>query len=82
VRKVLSRFSVRQIQSAMDAAIERERNARNSGNVASADIFKSVADECASELRGRLLIIATRDIVSESQKADRETSALLQEMTR
>ena len=80
VRKVLEKFSVRQVESARGTALERHRNATAAGDRASAAIFKRVADECSAELEDRLLAVATRSVLRESQEADRQAAGLMKQM--
>ena len=67
VRKVLSRFTVRQIESALEAAKQRQSIALKAADKASAAIFQSVAEACKDELRERLEVIAARDVMREAQ---------------
>ena len=80
VRKVLERFSVRQVESARETALERAENARGVGDKASAGIFERVAQEASQELEDRLLAIAARDVLREGQEADRQAAGFLKQM--
>ena len=82
VRKVLSRYSVKQVESARATALVRSENARAAGDGANAELFASVAQECSDELADRLLVIATRTVVDESAKRDQDAAAVLSQMTR
>ena len=81
VRKVLEKFSVRQVESARGTALERESNARKAGDKASAAIFQRIAHDCSAELEDRLLTIATRDVLRESGDVDRQARDLLRQMS-
>ena len=80
VRKVLERFSVRQVEAARDAALERAENARKAGDRHSAAIFAKVAQEASQELEDRLLAIATRDVLREGQETVRQVAGLMKQM--
>lgn len=80
VRTVLARWSVRQIESALAVAREREANTRQVKDVRSREIFARLVADIESELNDRLAVIATRDILKESQEADRQSRQLITQM--
>jgi hypothetical protein len=77
---VLARFSIRQVESARDTALERAENAHKAGDKRSEGIFLKVAQEASQELEARLLTIATSDVMRESQESDRQATELLRQM--
>jgi hypothetical protein len=77
VSEVLSKSSLREIQSAFDTATARADKARAEGDKVTADLFKRVAGEIEAELERQLLQIATRSVLDESRAALREARNLL-----
>jgi GH15 family glucan-1,4-alpha-glucosidase len=76
VRKALERLTIGQVESARDTALKR---ATEAADAAEADIYRRVADECSAELEDKLMAVATRAVVDESQRTDRQMRGLLQQ---
>lgn len=82
VREVLKRFPDKAVIDARDTARQRESAARSVGDKANATLFNQVAVECDNELAERMLSKATRAVLNEGLKKDRDAVSLLAQMGR